>query len=65
MKKSFRLRLILQFIFCILLVSVLNRGFSQYFANQYVQERIEAGMAARGVRRSGRHVLGRRVKLTW
>ena len=44
MKKSFRLRLILQFIFCILLVSFLNRGFSQFFANQYVQERIEAGM---------------------
>ncbi|NDC61146.1 MAG: hypothetical protein EBZ60_03895 [Betaproteobacteria bacterium] len=44
MRRSFRFRLTLQFVFCILLVTLLNRFFSQYFANAYVQERIEIGM---------------------
>jgi len=44
MKNSFRLRLMLLFFVCILIVTLLNRYLSQYFAYQYIHERIQSGM---------------------
>lgn len=44
MKRSFRLRLLWQFLICIVFVFLINRFFSQHFANAYVHERIEVGM---------------------
>jgi len=44
MKNSFRLRLMLQFFFCIVLVTLFNRYLSQRVASDYLQERIQSGM---------------------
>ena len=44
MRNSFRLRLMLLFFVCILIVTLLNRHLSQYFAAQYLHERIQSGM---------------------
>ena len=44
MKNSFRLRLMLQFFFCILVVTLFNRYLSQIVASDYLQERIQSGM---------------------
>lgn len=45
MKKSFRLRLILIFLACMVAVFLLNRFFSQQIASIYVHERVQVGMA--------------------
>ncbi len=45
MKKSFRLRLIMIFLACMVAVFLLNRFFSQHFASAYVHERVQVGMA--------------------
>jgi signal transduction histidine kinase len=44
-KKSFRLRLILIFLACMVAVFLLNRFFSQQIASVYVHERVQVGMA--------------------
>jgi signal transduction histidine kinase len=43
-RNSFRLRLMLLFFVCIVIVTLLNRYLSQYIAYQYLHERIQSGM---------------------